>query len=104
MSVLEILLSRESALLQRPAGGVDAEGTPLTGFVDVGRVQGTWGSASATDLDVAARAELRLDAVMAGTFDADIGWRLIGLRGENWEITSWSPTHTHRRYFLRRVT
>ncbi len=103
MNVLESLLTRDSCVLQRPQGGSDEEGNPLTGFSTIGAVRGTWGTPTAREMDEVGRQGQTVTASFATGAQARVGDRLVGLRGYDWSIEYVQPLVTHMRYLLMRV-
>ena len=104
MSIIDTLLTRDQCVLKRPQGGADAEGNPLTGYATVGTVRGTWGTPDAQERAEGGRPGQIVSATIAGTFQARVGDRLIGLRGHDWEIEDAHAVVTpHMRYLLRRL-
>lgn len=93
----EVVVKREGSVV------TDSEGNTITPLVPVGAVVGEWLTPSAEELEIAAQAGQRLDALLKVPAAADVRLRDVVVVNGTWSVTSIEPGRTHATAHLVRV-
>lgn len=97
---------RDTFTLKRAGTSTDSEGNPLTAYTTIGTYKGDYGTVSATGQEVAKRRGQTYNATVAvpSEVPVQLGDRIIGLRGRNYDVIDISDVRLHTRIFIREVS